>query len=84
MNAIERYFENNKDDSPAALAKRIGRSASTITRAIKGERNASMNLARDIERGTDGKLTASEFLNACLQGPTRPEANGTQPAEAQA
>jgi len=65
MDAIERYFRDT-GDTPAALAQRIGRSPSTITRAIKGQRNPSLNLARDIERGSAGRLPAADFIGACL------------------
>ena len=65
MNVIETYFKET-GDTPAALAQRIGRSPSTITRVMRGERDPSMELARQIERGTEGKLTAEQFISACL------------------
>ena len=73
MNAIELYFETT-GDTPAALARRIGRASSTITRLRKGQRNASFGLARDIERGTDGKLTAVQIIAVCFDRTTGSEA----------
>ena len=65
MNALTRYFETS-GDSIAKLAGRIGRSPSTITRPLRGERNVSMNVALEIEAGTGGAVTASEFVAICL------------------
>lgn len=71
MNAIERYFSDT-GDTATSLAGRIGRSPSTLTRAINGQRNASMKLARQVEAGTGGKLKASDFLAACLAAANPP------------
>jgi DNA-binding transcriptional regulator YdaS (Cro superfamily) len=65
MNAIELYFQET-GDNPSKLAERVGRSPSTITRPLNGERNASMDVALDVERGTDGKISAEQFLSICL------------------
>ncbi len=64
-NALAQYFEAT-GDNVSKLAERIGRAPSSITRPLKGQRNASMELARDVERGTDGKVTASQFIDICL------------------
>lgn len=65
MNALERYFQQS-GDNPSKLAERVGRSPSTITRPLTGERNASMDVALDVERGTGGAVSAAEFLSICL------------------
>lgn len=80
-NALERYFET-ANDTPSKLAERIGRAPSSITRPLRGDRNASMALARDVERGTNGIVSASEFLAICLDAqkaspvPSKPEEAG--------
>jgi|GEM_PF-3356086 DNA-binding transcriptional regulator YdaS (Cro superfamily) len=66
MNALEAYFAETGDNA-TKLAERIGRAPSSITRPLRGERNASMNLALDVERGTGGRVTAAEFLAICLK-----------------
>lgn len=73
MNKIEAYFSET-GDNPSKLAERIGRAVSSITRPLNGERNASMNLARDIERGTNGAVSASDFLTICLEAKAAKEA----------
>lgn len=50
----------------STLAFRIGRAPSTLTRALSGERNPSVDLALDVERGTNGKVSAGDFLALCL------------------
>lgn len=65
MNALEQYFSET-GESPSSLAERIGRAPSSLTRALKGERNVSMNIAMDVERGTGGRVTAADFLAICL------------------
>ncbi len=76
-NPLSAYFDRT-GDSPTKLAERIGRSPSSITRPLRGERNASMDLARDIERGTDGAVTAAQFLEICLSARTPVEQAGVQ------
>lgn len=65
MNALTAYFAETGDNI-AKLAERIGRSPSTITRPLRGERNVSMNVAIEIEAATDGKVPASEFVAICI------------------
>jgi len=65
MNTLDIYFAETGDNA-SKLAERIGRAVSSITRPLNGERNASMTLALDVERGTGGCVTASEFLSICL------------------
>ncbi len=65
MDALTSYFLAT-GDTACALSRRIGRSPSTLMRALKGERDPSMQLARDVERGTGGAVPAIEFLAICL------------------
>ena len=65
MNALTAYFEESGDNI-AKLAERIGRSPSTITRPLRGERNVSMNVALQVEAATCGKVTAGQFVSICL------------------
>lgn len=74
MNALAAYFAESGENI-AKLAERIGRAPSTITRPLKGERNVSMNVAREIEQATGGKVTAAQFIAICL------EAQGPAPVE---
>jgi transcriptional regulator with XRE-family HTH domain len=66
MNTLRRYLEQN-DESLSAFAVRIGKAPSTLTRVLAGERNPSIALARDVEKGTGGRVTAAEFMTICLQ-----------------
>lgn len=76
MNALMAYL-TARGERLSAFASRIGRSPSTLTRALSGARNPSVDLARDVERGTDGEVTASEFIAICLRQPAPP---GRDPA----
>lgn len=71
-NSLSRYLRE-ANTTLSALAIRMGRSPSTLTRAIKGERDPSIGLARDVERWTDGKVPAAEFMAICLEA-SPPEA----------
>lgn len=73
MNALTSYFAETGDNI-AKLAERIGRSPSTITRPLKGERNVSMNVALQVERATAGKVTADQFVAICLDARRSTEA----------
>lgn len=66
MNTLRRYLDE-KDESLSAFAVRIGKAPSTLTRVLAGERNPSIGLARDVEKGTEGQVTAAEFMAICLQ-----------------
>lgn len=65
MTAIQQYFEETGDHA-ASLAGRIGVSPSTITRALRGLRSPSLDLAHKVEKATGGKVSAVEFMAACL------------------
>lgn len=71
-------YLDDAGETLSSLAARIGRSPSTLTRALRGERDASLKLARDVERGTNGRVSASDFIALCLRAqndtPTTPEA----------
>lgn len=64
MNALASYFQETAE-TPSALARRLGRSPSTITRLLKSGsdgRRASVTLAKEIEAATNGKVKASDVL----------------------
>lgn len=63
--AIERYFERT-GETPGSLAKAMGRHHWTIARALTGQRNVSFELAEDVERATEGAVTAIDFIASCL------------------
>lgn len=65
MNALQTFLDRNSENI-SAFAVRIGRSPSTLTRALKGERNPSVSLALDVERGTAGAVSAQDFISICL------------------
>ena len=67
MNVLQTYLEST-NESLSAFAARIGRSPSTLSRALSGARNPSFGLARDVERGTGGCVSAKQFLAICLDG----------------
>ena len=66
-------YLKEQNQSLSAFAVRIGRAPSTLSRALAGERNPSIDLARDVERGTGGRVSASSFIQSCLDAST-PEA----------
>lgn len=66
VNALERYFRET-GDTPSALAGRLHKPVSTITRLLKGQRGASAKLAVEIERGTKGMLTAAQIMDLNVQ-----------------
>jgi hypothetical protein len=78
MNALDRYFAESGENI-TRLAIRMGRAPSTVLRAVKGERGKLLELARAVEKATDGKVTAAEFLAICV-GATPPCADGRSAA----
>ena len=66
MNALDTYFTQTGENAHR-LASKIGCSASTITRPLRGERNPSVKLAKLIEQHTDGAVTAQQFLAICME-----------------
>jgi hypothetical protein len=66
MNTLQRYLDA-KHEPISAFAVRIGRSPSTLTRVLSGARNPSVHLALDVERGTEGVVSAADFLAICLK-----------------
>lgn len=65
MNALLRYLKS-QDESLSAFAVRIGRAPSTLSRVLSGLRSPSVALARDVEQGTEGAITAHEFIAICI------------------
>lgn len=65
MNALELYFEETGENLNR-LAGRMGCASSTLTRPLKGERNASMDLALQVEEATGRKVSAEQFIAICL------------------
>lgn len=65
MDALSAYLNEN-GERLSAFATRIGRSPSTLSRALAGQRDPSFGLARDVERGTGGRVPAIRFLEICL------------------
>lgn len=66
MNALARYLSKT-GESASAFASRMGRTASTITRLLKAERNPSPTLAIDIERATGGRVKATEIMEIGIE-----------------
>jgi len=66
MNSLERYFSASGENI-RKLADRMNVSPSTLTRPLKGERNASMDLALKVEEATGKRVSAGEFLEICLE-----------------
>lgn len=58
---LAQYLTDN-DLKPAAFADRIGVAPSTITRILRGERKPQLDLIRKIKAGTDGQVTADDFM----------------------
>ena len=73
-------YLNEIGESLSTLALRINRSPSTLTRALSGQRNPSLRLARDVERGTGGRVTASEFMEICIRAGSGPATAGSKSA----
>lgn len=72
MDALSEYLSET-NEKLSAFAVRIGRSPSTLSRALTGQRDPSVDLARDVERGTAGRVTALQFLEICLRQPEAAE-----------
>lgn len=71
MNALDVYFSETGENAHK-LAARIGCSASTITRPLRGERNPSVKLARLVEHHTAGRVSAQQFIAICLDASAAP------------
>lgn len=70
MNELLSYLAS-RNESLSAFAVRIGRSPSTLSRVLDGRRNPSISLAKDVEAGTSGEVTASVFLGICMAAHNR-------------
>jgi hypothetical protein len=73
MNALEKHIAET-GTTLAQIAKRMQRSGTALTRPLHGQRFPSFDLALELERATDGAVTAEEFLEICLAA--RRRANG--------
>lgn len=58
---LEAYLAEN-DMSPSGFAQKIGMPASTIWRILKGSRAPRLVTVALIERATNGRVTASDFI----------------------
>ena len=65
MDRLSDYLDE-RGEKLSAFAVRIGRSPSTLSRTLAGQRNPSLDLADDVEKGTDGRVTAVDFLSICV------------------
>ncbi len=70
MNALERYLRSS-GETVTQLARRIGRSPSTLSRPLNGERNVSMDIAVEVEAATGGAVTAEQFMAICIEAKRR-------------
>lgn len=54
-------FLSAKGLKPAAFARTVGLSASTVTRILDGSRRPTLDVALKIVRATDGKVSCEEL-----------------------
>lgn len=80
MDALSTYISQS-GEKLSAFAVRIGRSPSTLSRALSGQRDPSFDLARDVERGTNGRVSRLQFLEICLAAQDAARASLTEAAE---
>lgn len=73
MDKLRTYFEET-GETTSSLAARMGCAPTTLTRPLRGERNASMGVALDVERATEGRVPALDFLAICLDARRRHDA----------
>ena len=66
MDALTTYL-GETGEKLSGFANRIGRSPSTLSRTLAGQRNPSVDLALDVEAGTGGKVTAGIFIDICIR-----------------
>lgn len=66
MNALDVYFSETGENAHR-LAAKIGCSASTITRPLRGDRNPSVKLAKLVEKHTGGRVGAQQFIAICME-----------------
>ena len=65
-NSLTRYFRETGENL-SILAARMGRHPSTLTRPLKGERNPSIALAREVEQATGSRVSAAAFIEICME-----------------
>lgn len=66
MDALTTYLDET-GEKLSSFACRIGRSPSTLSRTLAGQRNPSVDLALDVEAGTGGKVSAGIFIDICIR-----------------
>jgi hypothetical protein len=70
MNALDRYVKKT-GEPVSTLAIRLGRHPATLLRPLNGTRNATMQVALDVQRGTKGAVTALDFVEICMEAAER-------------
>ena len=70
MDALKRYFSETETNM-SSLAAKMGVAPTTLARPLRGERNANTDLALDVERATEGRVTAGDFLALGLEARKR-------------
>ncbi|TXH51327.1 MAG: hypothetical protein E6Q97_18710 [Desulfurellales bacterium] len=68
LNKIQRYLARS-GVSLSSLARDAEVSDTTIRKVLSGDNEPTVQLARAIERGTKGQITAKEFMLCCMDGP---------------
>jgi Plasmid maintenance system antidote protein len=61
MEQLRKWLET-ENIKPCRFAERINRRSSTIYRILSGKRGVSPQMALDIERGTNGEISAISLL----------------------
>ncbi|CUX40729.1 Putative plasmid maintenance system antidote protein, XRE family (modular protein) [Agrobacterium deltaense Zutra 3/1] len=80
MDALSTFL-GETGEKLSTFAVRIGRSPSTLSRAISGRRDPSIDLARDVERGTRGRVSTIQFIEICLKAQKRGASSLQEAAE---
>lgn len=65
MNALDRYLEKT-GEHVSTLAVRLGLHPATLLRPLNGQRNPTMRIALEVQRGTKGEVTALDFVKICM------------------
>lgn len=80
MDALSTFLSET-GEKLSTFAVRIGRSPSTLSRAISGRRDPSIDLARDVEKGTSGRVSTIQFIEICLNAQNSEGASLQEAAE---
>jgi DNA-binding transcriptional regulator YdaS (Cro superfamily) len=68
--AMDRYLAET-GEKLSTFAARLGLSPSTMTRAVKGQRNVTVKLARLVEAGSGGRVKCADFIADCMAAAER-------------